>query len=205
MNTDRIVNLFRGEHKRIALGACAGAAVLFVAGGVLIATATAAPGLPTDAREAVLVMNSTKFDRLDDDRKAQYREEAWRLFREMSQEQRRAFMQDEETRRAMGEMRESFLDDMLRRIARGEEVQLPRFQRPQGERPPREAMPELTEDERAEMRARFQERMVEQLRQQAESGNAQSGGLRQEMMKRGGGRGGFGGGRGGEGGGQRGR
>src|SRR5689334_21958656 len=53
-----------------------------------------APGLPTSASQAVAVINSSRFNNLDEVRKDQYLEEAGRLFREGTPEQRRIWRED---------------------------------------------------------------------------------------------------------------
>lgn len=167
------------------------------------------PKLPTTANEALVVINSAKFASLDPNRKGQYLEEAMRLVRELPEEQRRDFFQDEKNREAFRKFMEERFDDMARRFARGEELTPmfgpgaggPRPPRTEGEQP----RTPPTEEERAQRMEQMRNEMNKRIAQQIQSGNAQSGGLRGEMMKRmgggAGGRGGWGGGRGGGGGG----
>ncbi len=198
------------RKKAIVGGMAALAATSAVTAGVWWTMASQPPRLPRTADEAITLLASSQFDNLDEDRQRQYAAEAGRLMRELPQEERRALFEDETNRDAMRKVFEERMDEMVRRFARGESMDRgPRGERPQrpegegeGPRPNRE---ELTEEERQQRREEFRERMNEQIQANAQSGNAQSSGLRAEMMKRmrssGQGGGGFGRGRGGGGGG----
>jgi len=156
--------------------------------------------LPTSAEEAIAVMGSDRYDRLSDDRKAAYAAEAARIFQAMSEEERRALRDEEGARDAMRELFRQRMDEMARRVARGEEIERP--ERPAG--PPaemRERFQNMTAEERAAMRERRIAQMNEAMNERISTGNSQSGSLRSEMMRKrfseGGGRRGGRGGRGG--------
>lgn len=202
--------------------------VLAVVGGVAAlsfgtwkAWSMMAPGLPTSAKEAVAVINSSRFENLDDIRKQQYLQEADRLLRQTPFENRGDLWKDPKYREAMGKIREERLDEMAIRFARGEEPE------PRGD-----DRPQLTEEQRAEMRKQWEqmrkeqedreakmteeEKAAERAKREAEmrkmmdqrigqsinTGNAQSMGLRAEMFQRRGGWGGMRGNRPGGGGGR---
>lgn len=192
--------------KRVVAIACAALATSAVGYGSWAMLSRMPPGLPKTADDALAVINSAKFDRLDAERKQQYLEETMRLVRELPEEQRRTYWRDEKNREAFRKFMEERFDDAARRFARGEELPNmfpggpPRGPRPEGEQAQR---PQLTEEERAARMEQMRSEMNKRIGEQIKSGNAQSGGLRGEMMKRGGmggGRGGWGG-RGGGGGG----
>lgn len=193
------------KKKKIVGAACATVAVGVLAAGAWVATATAAPSLPTTAAEAVAVMSSDRFNSLDPERKRQYATEAGRLIRGLSDEERRTLLRDDKNRDAMRKLWEEMSDEMARRIARGEQVERPGppagARPPAGDRPPRE---ELTAEQRAERMEERRQEMNKRFTESLASGNSQSGALRAEMFKKffsqGGGRGG-GGPRGGGGGG----
>lgn len=202
---------------------CGGAALTF---GVWKAWSMTAPGLPSTAKEAVAIINSARFDNLDDSRKEQYFEEASRLFRQLSDDERKALRDDPRFRDAMMKLREDEMDQRAEKFARGEKPDGPGGDRPQPteeERKRWEQMRKEWEDRQAKMtdeekkkaeedrQQRQQERMKQmdqRIGNSINSGSAQKMGLRSEMMKRmGGGRfgGGGGGGRGPGGGGGGGR
>lgn len=200
LETRRPIDAGWSKRKKALVG---GASVGLAAGalataGVLLYNARPV-GLPKTAQEAVEMMGSARFARLDEDRRAQYADEAARLIRELPQEERRAMMTDEESREALRTLREQMFDDLVRRYARGEE--LPRFGPPPGERRERGEgergrWQEMSEEDRAAAMERMRSMINERLDSQMSSGNAQTGALRGEMFKRRGG-GGPGGGRGG--------
>lgn len=173
--------------KALVGGGCIGLAVAALAtAGVLLYNARPV-GLPKTAQEAVDVMGSARFAKLDDDRRAQYADEAWRLIRELPQEERRGMLSDEQSREAMRAMREEMIDEMVRRYARGEEM--PGFGRPppREERPEREDRPnwrEMSEEDREAAMERMRSVMNQRIDSQMSSGNAQTGALRGEMFKR---------------------
>ncbi|MCB9838927.1 MAG: hypothetical protein H6813_06270 [Phycisphaeraceae bacterium] len=188
-----------------------------ISGGLWAASAYSTPGLPRTAEEALAVLGTPKFERMSEDRKSAYAEEAGRLLRDLPEEDRRAMFRDEEQRDAMRALMEQRMADMARAIARGE---TPDFTRMFGDRPPRpprddadrqRQREEMTEEERAARRAEMQERMRERITESYKSGNAQNSALMGEMFRSGagfrgpgggpGGRGGGGGDRGGQGGG----
>lgn len=200
------------KKKKVVGISCVVGAVLMLGGGAWAMVASSPPRLPRTAQEAVAVMASGKFKGMSEQRKAQYTEEAGRLFRGMTEEDRRSLFRDEKTREAMRAMMEERMTDAAKKFARGESMegiwgQRPTGPRPEGrpERPEGERTPP-TEEERAQRMEQARARMTESMKNQVMTGNAQNGSLTGEMFKRmgaaGGGRGGFfGGGRGGGGGG----
>jgi len=180
------------------LGAGGGAAVA-IAGGLLLSAASASVSLPKTPEEAAATLASGKLSDLDADRRAAWLAEARRLLRELDEAQRRALFEDENARRAIGDLMRDRMDERARAFARGEEIEWgpPGGFRPQDREAMRERFENMTDEERQAMRDEMRQRMEESTREQVESGNAQSGGLQQEMFKRGGGRAGGRGGRGG--------
>ncbi len=191
--------------KRMVAIACAVLATGAVGYGSWAMLSRMPPSLPKTADDALAVINSAKFARLDPERKQQYLEETMRLVRELPEEQRRNYWRDEKNREAFRKFMEERFDDAARRFARGETLpsMFPGGGPPRGPRPEGETQrPQLTEEERAARLEQARNEANKRIGEQIKSGNAQSGGLRGEMMKRGmgGGRGGWGG-RGGGGGG----
>lgn len=161
-------------RKKRAVGVSLGAVALAAVGvGIWVWFSGRPPALPTSAGEAVAVIGSARFDRLDEARKRQYLAEAARLLQGVPEGERRALFEDETTRDALGAIMRNRMDDAARALARGEAP--PAF--PGGSPPNLDALP-------PEMRDRIRARINEQMAQQIMSGNAQSTGLRMEMMQR---------------------
>lgn len=203
--------------KKKAVGLAAGAvALLALTGGVWAALSARQPGLPTSAEDVLSVMSSPAFEKMSSDRKSQYIAEAQRIMRDMSDEDRAKLREDERARKAMEQMRNEMFDEMARRFARGEPMQWPGApgagERREGPSPEelrrrREQAEQMSEEDRAARMEQMRQRINQQFDSQVSGGNAQSGGLRSEMFKRGmggmrggGGRPGGGGGGGGRGG-----
>lgn len=217
----------KGKKTLVAVLACVGG-LTAISFGFWKAWSMTAPGLPTTAAQAVAVINSARFDNLDEARKEQYVEETHRLIRAMPENERRALRDDPRFRDAMMRMREEQMDENARRFARGQELENMGFGGRGGGQPTEEQRKEwekmrkeweereakMTAEEKAkqeEERQRRQEemrkRMNERMGSAINTGSAQNMGLRTEMFKRmarqGGGRGfGPGGGRGPGGGGR---
>lgn len=163
-------------------------AVAAIGASVWYTLASRPPRLPRSVDEAVTVLASAKFDQLDEERQRQYQAEASRLVRAMSQEERRAMMEDEANRAAMRRLWQERFDDIARRFARGEDMPFRRT-RPNNaqrgdrsqRRPDRENM---TDEERQQRREQSRDNINERIASDAQSGNAQDSGLRSEMMKR---------------------
>ena len=161
-------------RKKRAVGVSLGVVALAAIGvGVWVWFSGRPPALPTSAGEAVAVIGSARFDRLDEARKRQYLAEAARLLQGVPEDERRALFEDEATRDALGAIMRNRMDDAARALARGEDP--PAF--PGGGPPNLDALP-------PEMRDMIRARINEQTAQQIMSGNAQSTGLRMEMMQR---------------------
>lgn len=206
------------RKKTIVGSSCAAGAIAALSIGAWAMSASTPPPLPRSAQEAIAVLSSDRFERMDADRRRQYAAEAQRLLASMSPEERREMMRDVENREAMRALGEELFDDAARRFARGEEMPQPFWgggvRRTDREGPPVRMRDENAErptpEQIAEMREQMRQRMEERLAEQFRSGNAQSAGLRAEMFKRmmrsgggvgGPGRGGMGGARRGGGGG----
>lgn len=196
----------KGKKLAVAVLASVGglAAISF---GFWKAWSMTAPGLPTSAAQAVAVINSGRFDNLDEARQEQFFDEAQRLIRAMPDEERRALRDDPGFREAMMRMREQQMDENAKRFARGQELEgfgfgpggpggrqptaeeRQRWEQMRKEWEDREA--KMTEEERKkrdEERQRRQEEMRKQMDQRManaiNTGSAQSMGLRTEMFKR---------------------
>ncbi len=183
------------RKRKIVAAACALSAGGALAGGADAAWYHAPPGMPRTAQEAVAVLESGRFERMDASRRQQYAEEAGRLLRDLPDEQRRALFQDEETREALRALWEERMAYIVRRFARGEEIERPGAPGPGGPRAqgPRPDFQNLTDEERAAMRERMRAEARNRMNEQFSSGNAQTGGLQGEMFKRMAAQGGFGG------------
>jgi len=197
-----------------------------VAAGVLSLAMLAAGGwwmfqlmpvsMPKNANEALAVMNSGKFANLDEARKRDYSEEAWRLIMQMSEEERRKLLRADENEEGRRRLMEQRMAESARRFARGQELEFPFGQgmRGPGDGRPGDGRGPGGPPGTGEQRPPQDEKTAEQRRQQMagrikdgiQTGNAQNIGLMGEMRKRMQGRGGPGGGNRGTGGGtQRGR
>jgi hypothetical protein len=182
MNTD--------TKKKLLIAGSALGVTLLVTASVLWAMSPSVPAFPKTAAQAVDAISAKGFANLDSNRKVQYYEQLRFFLRELTDEERRAIMEnfDEETRR---QMRRDIMDELARRFARGEELP-ERPDRPRGDGQRRERFENMTDEERQAFRQEMMERISNEITESFSSGNAQSNGLQQEMRKRGGG---FGGGR----------
>jgi len=161
-----------GVSIAVAAGALSAGLFAFGAGGP--------PPKPTNAQEAIAYIQSGKYENLDANRRREYARDAAALFFELSPEERREMLRDEELREELGQMRRDVMDDMVLRWARGEEIEMPFG----GGRPPRGERPEGEDGERPQFdRAAMQERIRDSIQEQLSSGDAQMSGLRGEMMR----------------------
>lgn len=171
------------KKKKIIVGMIAGVvAVSAASAGVWLAIEARPLPMPRSADEAIRGMASARFDRLSDERKASYREEASRLMRDLSPEARRAMFSDERTREAMGEIMRARMAETVRAMARGETPDWGQrgFMRP----PPGERPPEGEAGERPPMQRPDPQQMRDRMMNQFASGDAQTSALMGEMFKR---------------------
>lgn len=89
--------------------------------GAISAWNNRAPALPTTVDEAIALVNSTKLDNLDPDRQEQYLNEAATLLKDLPDEERRKLFRDEKNREALDRIREQQMDEMARKFAKGEQ------------------------------------------------------------------------------------
>ena len=195
MTTRQTIDANWSTKKKAIVGGLAGAlGVGAASAGIWFAVQSGPLPMPRDANQAIQGMASARFQKMSEERQAAYREEAGRLMRGMSPEERRAMFQNEDTRAAMERMMQQRMAEMVRAMARGETPDwmrgMPmgrpeRAERPEGERPPMAMQRPDTNQMRDRMQSQFA------------SGDAQTGALMGEMFKRGqrggGGRGGWGG------------
>lgn len=175
-------------RKKAVVGTGAGVlAAAALVGGAWVWWMSRPVEMPGSAEEALAVLGSARFERMDADRRRQYASEAGRLFMELSREERAELFGEGENREALRALREDMFDDMAYRFARGEGLEFPWGRRGgDGERRERRGPGgpggpgEMDPERRAEMRDRFNDRM----NQMFQSGNAQSTGLRGEMFQR---------------------
>jgi len=186
------------ERRRlvVAIGASVIALAVLI-GGVMVARAGTPPKLPTTIDQAVNVMNSSKYRNLDGDRKQQYAEAATRLMRDLSEEERHELFQDDDARQAIRAAFRQQMDDMARRVARGESLQdlmgdspfgrwggRPGGQRRDGDRRPDDANHDPNRDGNREGGGQNRgQRMAGRMGNMIQSGNAQRNALRMEMMQ----------------------
>jgi hypothetical protein len=111
-----------GKKKTVVAAACVVLALGTVSWGAWWMYHHRVPAMPTTAAQALALLNSRAFRNLDLDRRGVYEEAAMRLLQELPEEERRALMGDEENRRAMRQMRERQMDELARRVARGEQI-----------------------------------------------------------------------------------
>lgn len=104
------------------------------------------PGLPKTAEEALAVMKSAKFERLDETQKGEYADEANKLMANMPGEERRELFKND--RESMEKLMERKMEEMAKKMARGEQIEFPfgggppRGDRPPGESPDRGNRPD---------------------------------------------------------------
>ena len=173
------------RKKGVVSSVCVVIAAAAVFGGAYTLKASSPPEMPTTAQEALDVLSSKRFEKLSADRRTQYLEETRRLFWELSPEEREELRADEKAREQMQEAWRRGMDDMARRMARGEEIDWSQFRRPRGEgRQRNEDRPEPTEEERDQRRAQMRDRINQAVSDQLSSGNAQSSALQSEMWSK---------------------
>lgn len=183
------------KRRKIVVGAVSGClAVAAAAGGLMVWSAMTPPPLPRSAEEAMRVLASDRFDRLEPERREAYVTEASRLLQDLPADQRRAFFQElpEEHRQGMRVLMEERMDDLARRIARGEvDPSDPETMREmfggmrRGEGGGRPGGGDGGGD-RGGWRGgdgNWQARISDRLSQQVQSGSAQRTGLRTEMFR----------------------
>lgn len=110
-------------QKQRKIAAIAGCCMCFglLAAAVWFAMWMQPPGLPTTADEAIKVMNSSKFERLDEQRKDEYTEAAMALFANLPPDQRRDLFRNEESREQMRKAFERQMEEGLRKWAKGDQ------------------------------------------------------------------------------------
>jgi len=115
------------KQKKIAAFALAGVAVVALGFGGVTLVRMRPLELPKTFDEARVAMESSKFKNMDDVRKAQYQTEVDRLMREkmktMTDEERRAFFRNDENREVMQQIQEQRMDEMAKKLARGEKIE----------------------------------------------------------------------------------
>lgn len=187
------------KNKAVVATVCVVVSVGAIAGGLYVRSNSAPLALPVNVDEAIAGLKSDAFSRMDDQRRRQYAFEAGKLMRELSEEEREAMREDEDLREAMRAARQDMLDEMVRKMARDEGMELPAFG-PRGRgRPNPDEMTDEQREQMQERREQMRERIAEQLKDAWESGDAQSSGLRQEFFRSRAASGGGGGRRGGGG------
>ncbi|QYK47502.1 MAG: hypothetical protein KF838_12010 [Phycisphaeraceae bacterium] len=198
------------RKKKIVGGVCVVLGVLAVSAGGVYAWGHRPVSLPTTREEAIAVMGSERYARLDEDRKRQYAVVAAELFKDVSREEMRTYFEDEKTREVLFEMRQEQMDEMILRVARGEPVEDwrtgwrpggmggpggPGGGRPEGDGQRREWAPgsgqgggpgggQMTDEQRQQRRAEMVNRINERIGRAVNDGNAQMNGLRSEFMSR---------------------
>ncbi len=178
-------------NKAVVATVCVVVSAGAIAGGLWLRSGTAPLAMPTSAQEAIDGLKSDAYAKMDDQRRRQYAAEAGRLLREMSEEEREALRDDQEFREAMREAGRDMFDEMARRAARGGGMERPNWGRPpRGERPNPDEMTDEQREQMEQRREAMRERITGMMNDAWETGDAQSSGLRQEMFKGGGGRGG---------------
>lgn len=119
-------NWSKGKRRAVAVGVSL-AAVAALGAGVWMYLRSLPPAMPTTAEEAIAVMNSAAYKRLDGQRQQQYAAEAARLLIAVPEDQRAALRENPDARRAMREAMEKRMEDLAKRIARGETLEMPRM------------------------------------------------------------------------------
>lgn len=112
------------RKKAAAIVGCA-LSLLILAGGIGMMWWMRPPSLPTSVGEALAVMSSSRFDRLDETRQSQYAAEAARLVGQLSAEERRNLFRDNDNRDALRKLREEQEDIDARKFAHGEKPENP--------------------------------------------------------------------------------
>lgn len=191
------------QRKTVAVVALVVMSVGTVSYGAYYAWSNRPPALPTTADQAIALISSNKLDTLPIDRQEQYLEAASDLLKDLPEEQRRELFRNDKNRDALERIREQQFDDMARKFAKGEDPDWMRMRGPGmgpggppgggpgggggngngggdgggGDRGKAGRPGRGDPDAR---RAMMDQRMAKSLN----SGNAQSVGLRGEMMKR---------------------
>ena len=175
------------RKKTVVAAASVCVAALALGYGVWMTIAQRPPRLPTSAEEALKVMDSAKYDRLGEERKRQYASETRRLLQGLTAEERRALLQGEDNEDLRSTLRDQFVDDLARRVARGDEPEIPGFGADARKRQ-RARWDALSDEEKEQRQREMKDRARERIADAIESGNAQSTGLRTELFKKMGGR-----------------
>lgn len=169
----------------VAVGATV-VSLVVLATGVWFMRANTPPKLPKTFDQAVAVMNSSKYRNLDSNRKQQYAEAAIELMRDLPEQERQDLFKNEDARQAIRAAFTQQMDDMARRLARGESLENLMSDRPSrrrgGPRPEgrRRAEGDTRDGQGDGSRA---QRMAGRIGNAVQTGNAQRNALRGEMMQ----------------------
>lgn len=116
-NRSRSVTPPRRRSRWLTIGLPSAAMVVLI-GGSALAWLLTPPPMPADAEDALKLLTSARFARLDDAGKQRYQDRIGELFRDMDADQRRAFRErmrgNEDLREALGRM----MRDRMRQQAR---------------------------------------------------------------------------------------
>lgn len=205
-------------QKKVGAAGLAVAAIAVLIGGAWFARQWVPPSMPKSFAEGASVIQTGRINNLDDLRRADYYRELAKMWPSLSEDERNKWRNDPAYEKMMEQIREQSMDDYAKKVARGEE-KLPEFGPPPNARPqqpgqqpnqqPAQAKPGEAPRQagggggagngRGAGRNSEQRRaaIVNRIGSRIMSGNAQSNGLRGEMMRGGGpgNRGGTGGGR----------
>ncbi len=180
------------RNKKIAVVA----SIVLGIGGVLFGVwslmGSLPPRLPQTAAEAIAVMKTSRFDRLDDERKLQYTTEAARLFAALPDTERQAIFQDQESRESMRKVFEEQSAEAAKRIAFGEDPRkVMESMRPPGMRGPGGAGGpggpgggQRPGGMNGQMPEQVRSRIASGINNMLAGGNAQSSALRGEMFRK---------------------
>lgn len=80
------------------------------------------PSLPTNVDQAIALISSNKIDTLAPDRQEQYLDAAAELLKDLPDEERRKLFRDDKSREALERIREQQFDEIARKFAKGEDL-----------------------------------------------------------------------------------
>lgn len=183
-----------GRPKRTLLLSLVGLtlAIGVLLGGWLLQRALSPPGLPRTAEEALRVVGSDRFERLDHERRSQYLAESVRLLARLPDGEKGRMYEDERYKSLFDDLELAMLDDAARSYARGDDPKkMWSDLKKDGDPPPRKK----GEPGRGSSGAKGDaakgsssddalERKIEYFTVGIQSGNPQSIGLQIEMYKR---------------------
>ncbi|MBY0113601.1 MAG: hypothetical protein K2Y21_12330 [Phycisphaerales bacterium] len=121
-------------QKKVAAGGLAVVAIAMLVGGAWLTRQWMPPSMPKTFADGAAVIATGRINNLDETRRGDFYRELARMWPSLSEEERNKWRSDPAYEKMMEQIREQAMDDTAKKIARGEE-KLPEWGPPPGPRP----------------------------------------------------------------------